>query len=188
MIFVCVWSFLWCAFIKFKIYISLLLCVNQQGCHISCVSLWREADWETLCCEGLEENCKLIDFIGAYFNFSWNPRMTEVIFIVSSPQIDKKIVRTEIGVLLRLSHPNIVRYLCSPFIIFHENIDGLVLMWLFSLCFHSDSFEGNFWDRDRDLSHPRAGHRWRALWQVLCHPLIRCNSNVKQALGHSSLA
>lgn len=26
----------------------------------------------------------------------------------SAPQIDKKIVRTEIGVLLRLSHPNIV--------------------------------------------------------------------------------
>lgn len=54
-----------------------LLCVNHQGCHICCVSLWREGDWETLCCEGLEENCKLIcDFIGAYLHFSWNARMT----------------------------------------------------------------------------------------------------------------
>lgn len=91
-----------------------MLCVNHQGCHICCVSLWREGNWETLCCEGLEENRKLSCDYKDIFIFPDIPEwLFEVMFIISSTQIDKKIVRTEIGVLLRLSHPNIVRYLCS---------------------------------------------------------------------------
>ena len=43
-------------------------------------------------------------------------------------QIDRKIVRTEIGVLLRLSHPHIVSLPCVPERALLEGVTGVVLL------------------------------------------------------------
>ncbi len=76
-------------------------------------------------------------------------------FIVSSTQIDKKIVRTEIGVLLRLSHPNIVRYLSNLWYRYLCNLcDYITLFTLLGNISHSlysvRIWMSSFW---RDCSH-----------------------------------